>query len=241
MAKPKISAKHLVADIKAGSTLADLAAIHSISTDKLRRVIQLLKDKGHIDQAQVDRLIPKRKDPINDKADALIAEIDAMWICPACIVPQDKPFEECPQCGVIVSKFQQKQAREKEQAAREQRFQQAIAGSYIGQSVPRRYVWTVVREVLAPHERFLGAFYCNTEKSRTPVYLLVTDKRIIWRAKNAPSNSDALDFQAILSVTEKPGLITGDVIINTRSGDIRSSVLVQRELDRRLIFLDSLG
>ncbi len=27
------------------------------------------------------------------------------WKCPACGLPQFKPFDECPQCGVIVAKF----------------------------------------------------------------------------------------------------------------------------------------
>ncbi len=27
------------------------------------------------------------------------------WVCPACEMPQHKEYEECPQCGVIVSKY----------------------------------------------------------------------------------------------------------------------------------------
>jgi hypothetical protein len=34
-----------------------------------------------------------------------------IWRCPACRMPQFSEFEECPQCGVIVSKFRQKLAR----------------------------------------------------------------------------------------------------------------------------------
>jgi hypothetical protein len=28
-----------------------------------------------------------------------------VWVCPACEMPQNKEFEECPQCGVIVTKY----------------------------------------------------------------------------------------------------------------------------------------
>ena len=34
-----------------------------------------------------------------------------IWRCPACHMPQFHEFDECPQCGVIVSKFREKQAR----------------------------------------------------------------------------------------------------------------------------------
>jgi uncharacterized tellurite resistance protein B-like protein len=34
-----------------------------------------------------------------------------IWRCPACQMPQFQEFDECPQCGVIVSKFREKQDR----------------------------------------------------------------------------------------------------------------------------------
>jgi hypothetical protein len=34
-----------------------------------------------------------------------------IWRCPACHMPQFHEFDECPQCGVIVSKFREKRAR----------------------------------------------------------------------------------------------------------------------------------
>ncbi len=30
---------------------------------------------------------------------------EARWTCPACRMPQNRPHEECPQCGVIVAKY----------------------------------------------------------------------------------------------------------------------------------------
>jgi len=32
-------------------------------------------------------------------------ENGAIWVCPFCEMPQPKEFEECPQCGIIVSKY----------------------------------------------------------------------------------------------------------------------------------------
>ena len=28
-----------------------------------------------------------------------------IWVCPFCEMPQPEQFEECPQCGIIVSKY----------------------------------------------------------------------------------------------------------------------------------------
>jgi hypothetical protein len=36
-----------------------------------------------------------------------------VWRCPACHMPQYHQFDECPQCGIIVSKYEQKLSREK--------------------------------------------------------------------------------------------------------------------------------
>ena len=30
---------------------------------------------------------------------------EAIWVCPFCEMPQPEEFEECPQCGIIVSKY----------------------------------------------------------------------------------------------------------------------------------------
>jgi uncharacterized membrane protein YebE (DUF533 family) len=35
-----------------------------------------------------------------------------VWRCPACHMPQFKKYDECPQCGVIVSKFNQRHPRD---------------------------------------------------------------------------------------------------------------------------------
>ncbi|MBI5569598.1 MAG: hypothetical protein HY914_06590 [Desulfomonile tiedjei] len=39
-----------------------------------------------------------------------------IWRCPACHMPQFQEFEECPQCGIIVSKFREKLARQERPA-----------------------------------------------------------------------------------------------------------------------------
>jgi hypothetical protein len=39
-------------------------------------------------------------------------KVSDMWTCPRCGLPQDRPFDECPNCGVIVEKFKAKQEPE---------------------------------------------------------------------------------------------------------------------------------
>ncbi len=48
------------------------------------------------------------------------AESLLQWRCPSCRAPQSKAYHVCPQCGVIVSKFQNKQSREEARRREEQ-------------------------------------------------------------------------------------------------------------------------
>jgi uncharacterized membrane protein YebE (DUF533 family) len=72
---------------------------------------------------QSGRTIPSKPSPASPaprtKSDSAAPEstVDkqttaVVWRCPACHMPQFKEYDECPQCGVIVSKFNQRHARE---------------------------------------------------------------------------------------------------------------------------------
>ena len=58
-------------------------------------------DGGIIKQDDLDERMPLR---------AKTVEV-SIFRCPACDMPQFTEFEECPQCGIIVSKFRQKQVQ----------------------------------------------------------------------------------------------------------------------------------
>ncbi|MFC1835467.1 PH domain-containing protein [Thermodesulfobacteriota bacterium] len=221
MAKQKINAKQLVADIKSGFTFTDLAAKHSLSAEKLGKVIQLLNDKGHIDQAQVDRLIPS-------------------WKCPNCGSLQKEEPPECAQCGIIVSKFRAKQAREKQ-------IQDALAEAYLGQGVAKEHLEQSANELFKPEEKLLAAFSCTAiPKEGTPSffkyegvsrihdYLLVTDKRVVvWTRKQAHGTSDGIYYADLLTVERPADLADPDEPPGLMRLNIRDGIVSVKDMDSK--------
>ncbi|MGO9121558.1 MAG: PilZ domain-containing protein [Desulfomonilaceae bacterium] len=43
--------------------------------------------------------------PLSGGPDSRATRSEAIWTCPFCEMPQTEEFEECPQCGIIVSKY----------------------------------------------------------------------------------------------------------------------------------------
>jgi hypothetical protein len=99
MAKRKVKAKGVVADIRAGMGDDMLKEKYGLSDIGLQSVFNKLVDAGLLPQSELD----KRLSPTE-------TSVDMWWRCPACGSPQSHEHDECPQCGVIVEKFLKKHA-----------------------------------------------------------------------------------------------------------------------------------
>ena len=100
MAKVKVDAKTALDDIRAGMSDAALIDKFKLSAMGLQSLFDKLISAGLITRAELDERMP-----LSEKT----VEID-IFRCPACDMPQFSEFDECPQCGVIVSKFRKRQA-----------------------------------------------------------------------------------------------------------------------------------
>lgn len=101
MSKPRLSAKEIVQDLRSGVIDAALMEKYNLSAEGLQSVFKKLISAGVLQQAELDSRAPAHKPATT-----------AVWKCPACGKPQSKEFEECPDCGVIVSRFVKKQKNE---------------------------------------------------------------------------------------------------------------------------------
>jgi rubrerythrin len=99
MAKRKVKAKGVVADIRAGMGDDMLKEKYGLSDIGLQSVFNKLVDAGLLPQSELD----KRLSPTE-------TSVDMWWRCPACGSPQSHEHDECPQCGVSVEKFLKKHA-----------------------------------------------------------------------------------------------------------------------------------
>lgn len=88
----KIKANEIVKDIKTGMSFPVLMKKHQIPTqEKLKNILKQLIKAGHLKQSDL-----KRKKP--------------SFECPACSHKHTTEFDECPACGVILSKYLTKKA-----------------------------------------------------------------------------------------------------------------------------------
>lgn len=112
--KRKISAATLVADIRSGMDYESITAKHNISPHSFDALSKKLVEMGQLEPSQ----LPNPKSSFK-------GETETAWRCPACNMPQDREFNECPQCGVIVNKYVQFQSeKEKTERARKLREEQ---------------------------------------------------------------------------------------------------------------------
>ncbi len=72
-----------------------------ISSRNMKDLQLLISKIMFINQGRKSAL---RKD-LNGKSPSAPADLRFAWRCPACEMPQSREFEECPQCGIIVSKY----------------------------------------------------------------------------------------------------------------------------------------
>jgi|GEM_PF-3466279 len=93
MAKRTISAKELLDDIRAGMDDLALMDKYRLKPEGLQTVYKKLSNAGVMKS--------------NDLNDRKLSDepVEAVFKCPACGKPQTKMTAECPDCGVILSKF----------------------------------------------------------------------------------------------------------------------------------------
>ena len=114
--KTTVSARDVVADIRAGATDVFLMKKYGLSEKGLKSLFQKLITAKVLTHAELDR----RASAV-EEVEAVIIEEDevrptppaststqTVFRCPACNMPQNKEFQVCPQCGIIVEKFLKK-------------------------------------------------------------------------------------------------------------------------------------
>ena len=99
MPKHKISAKELAADIRQGMDDSAIMNKYGLSSQGLETAFKKLIEANILQQSA-----------LADRATVTEKTVNLGWKCPACAMPQDRDYDECPQCGVIVAKFLKQQA-----------------------------------------------------------------------------------------------------------------------------------
>jgi hypothetical protein len=96
MAKVIIDARKVINDIRDGLDDTALMTKHRLSATGLHSVFSKLIEAGLIKKSDLEQRMP-----YYEKTVAL-----TVFKCPACGMPQLSEFDECPQCGIIVSKYE---------------------------------------------------------------------------------------------------------------------------------------
>jgi hypothetical protein len=94
-AKRTINAKEALSDIRSGMTPDELMQKYRLSSKGLDALFRKLEGAGLLQKNELHRRT-------NDSAKAM----HVAWKCPSCGAAQTREYAECPQCGVIVAKFQ---------------------------------------------------------------------------------------------------------------------------------------
>ncbi len=96
MSKVKIDAREILQDIRDGMKDSALMEKDRLSARGLQSLFSKLVEADLIKQADLDARMTAY-----EKTVKLM-----VFKCPACGMPQFSEFDECPQCGIIVSKYQ---------------------------------------------------------------------------------------------------------------------------------------
>jgi len=110
-----LSAKEVVADIRAGITDESLAKKYGMSKEGLQRLFEKLVAAKAITQFELDQRLQAMHDrmrAVNPEEESAPPETTltafgtaVVFKCPSCGTPQPQDYKVCPQCGVIVDKF----------------------------------------------------------------------------------------------------------------------------------------
>lgn len=96
VAKKKINAKEVLSDIKSGMRDNALMGKYHLSPGQLASLMEKLRSAGLLDRPE-----PEEPAPVEE------ARIDySFFSCPACGFGEGGQFDECPRCGVVVSKYE---------------------------------------------------------------------------------------------------------------------------------------
>jgi hypothetical protein len=103
----KVDAGEALADIKEGYTDLELMEKHNLSAKGLQSLFRKLQDAKLLKQSD-----------LTNRPHYTERTVDLeVYRCPACNMPQFFAFDECPQCGVIVSKLKKQKKGAKTQTA----------------------------------------------------------------------------------------------------------------------------
>ena len=95
MKKRKINAKQVVRDIQLGLSDVEMMEKYELSSRGLQSLFEKVIAEGLVDPIDIEDRTPLHSRTVTVN----------LYRCPACSMPQFDPFEVCPQCGVIVTKF----------------------------------------------------------------------------------------------------------------------------------------
>jgi len=99
--KRHINAHEVLQDIRAGLDDTALMAKYNLSAKDFRGLCAKLIETGRLSEIEFSEL------------ELLWAQKDGhAWYCPACHMPQSHQFDECPQCGIIVAKYELRHLKE---------------------------------------------------------------------------------------------------------------------------------
>jgi hypothetical protein len=102
MAKINISTDELLRDMLSGKDDDALMVKYRLSAKLFETLCDRLVETGQLTASKFSEL------------KLLWAQKKGkVWRCPACHMPQHHPFDECPQCGIIISKYEKKLSGEK--------------------------------------------------------------------------------------------------------------------------------
>ena len=95
MEKRHISAHEVLQDIQAGLDDIALMAKYGLSAKDFKGLCTKLIETGGLTEDELSEL------------ELLWSQKEGhLWRCPACHMPQSHELEECPQCGILVSKYE---------------------------------------------------------------------------------------------------------------------------------------
>ena len=126
MAKVIIDARKVIQDLRDGLDDSALMTKHRLSATGLHSVFSKLIEAGLIQKSDLDQRMP-----YYERTVAL-----TVFNCPACGMPQLSEFDECPQCGIIVSKYQKLKQQPAAEPGKLRYDRPQTSGAPAGQAAP---------------------------------------------------------------------------------------------------------
>lgn len=90
----KLDAREILADLRTGLTDIEIMDKYYLNSRSLEAIVEKLVENNLITRSELDERRPITNRSVNFE----------VFRCPACNMPQFTKFDECPQCGVIITK-----------------------------------------------------------------------------------------------------------------------------------------